>query len=47
MYVYIWSFSPFLAQDQWNFLSIESHKRVFCYVNEVTFEKHLKMGPGC
>ena len=30
----------------WKFLSVESDKNVFCYVNEVTFGKHLSLGAG-
>ena len=40
-------FIPFLAQSSsnpWNFLSEESHKGFFCYVNKVTFGLHLRMG---
>ena len=25
----------------------EAHIGIFCYVNEVTFGKHLRMGAGC
>ena len=43
----IWFSSLFLAQSSrspWNFLSAESPKGVFCYVNEATSGKHLRMG---
>lgn len=30
--------------NSWNFLNVESRKYVFCYVNEMTFGKHLRMG---
>ena len=30
-----------------NFLGAESHRGVFCYVNEVMFGNHLRMGSGC
>lgn len=29
------------------FISDESDKGVFCYVNEITYGFHLGMGPGC
>ena len=43
-------FIMFLAQSSsnpGNFLSDRSNKGVFCYVNEVTFGPHWKMGAGC
>lgn len=45
----MWSLSLFLAQSSenlCNFLSDESCKGVFCYINEVTFGKHLGLGMG-
>lgn len=35
------------SQNPWNFLSAESKKSVFCYVNKVMFGKHLRVGAGC
>lgn len=32
------------SQNPENFLSVESDRGTFCYVNEVTFGGHLKMG---
>lgn len=32
--------------ELWNFLGDESHKSVACYVNEVAFGPHLRMGLG-
>ena len=43
-------FVPFLAQSSynlWNFLSDESHEGIICYVTEMTFGKHLRMGTVC
>ena len=34
------------SKNLWNFLSVESDKIVFCYMNDVTFGKHLRMGAG-
>ena len=42
----IWSWSVVLGSQlpkPWNFLSVESDKGIFCYVNEVTFGKYLRM----
>lgn len=33
--------------NPWDFLGIESHNSVFCYVNEITFGKHLRIGADC
>ena len=33
--------------NPWNFLGEERDKGIFCYVNEVPFRKHLRMGAGC
>ena len=37
-------FLAYTSQNPWNFLSVDSDKCVSCYVNEVTFGPHLKMG---
>ena len=45
--MYIWFWSPFLAQSSsnpWHLLSYENNKGIFCYVTEGTFGKHLGMG---
>lgn len=34
-------------QNPWGFLRDESNKSVFCYVIEVTFGKHLRVGTYC
>lgn len=48
---YIFALCPqYLAhsfQNSWNFLSAESDKSDFFYVNKVTFGKYLRMGAGC
>lgn len=31
----------------WTFLSFQSDKVVFCFVNEVTFGRHLRVGTVC
>lgn len=45
--MYVWS-SSLASGSQlpnlWYFLSVESANSVFCYVNEVTFGKHWRMG---
>lgn len=46
-FINIWS-SPiipeFSSKNPWNLLSAESNGGVICYINEVTFEAHLKIG---
>lgn len=45
--IYIWSLSLFLVQgsyNPWNCLNVKRVKDVFCYINEVTFGKHLRKG---
>ena len=42
--IYICSWSLFLVHSSWNlwnFLNGQNHKDLFCYVNEITFRKHL------
>ena len=43
-YIYIFDFVPIPGRTPWNFL--HDGGRV-CYVNEVTFGHHLKIGAGC
>ena len=49
-FLYIFDLPPlFLSQSSqspWNFLSVESDKGIFCFINEVTFGKHLRMRAG-
>lgn len=44
--IYIWSPSPFLHRAPKSFVSDQSNKGMFCYVNELTFGPHLRMGAG-
>ena len=43
--IYIWSLSSG-STNPWNFLSVETLEGVFCYVNKVTSESHLRVGAG-
>lgn len=44
--MYLSFFLAHSSQSPWNFLSFESSKVAFCYVNEVSLGKHLRMGAG-
>lgn len=33
--------------NHWNFFSVESDRDVSCYINEVTFGPHLRLGSVC
>ena len=37
-------FLDYSSPKPWNFLSVKSDESVFCYINEVTFGKHPRVG---
>lgn len=48
--IYIWSLSLFLVHGSYNprnCLNVKRVKDVFCYINEMTFGKHLRKGAAC